>query len=49
LIIEPVSVVSFVMSHRMLNGLRDRAEQRARRQPLAGDLALPENPAPICI
>lgn len=27
LIIEPVSVISFVMSHRMLNGLRDRAER----------------------
>jgi hypothetical protein len=49
LIIEPVSVISFVMSHRMLNGLRDRAEQRAHGQPLPGDLAPPENPAPIRI
>jgi len=27
LVVEPVTVVSFVMSHRMLRGIRDRAEQ----------------------
>ena len=26
-VVEPVTVVSFVMSHRMLRGIRDRAEQ----------------------
>jgi hypothetical protein len=46
LIIEPVSVISFVMSHRMLHGLRDRAEHRAHRQPLPGSLAPPDNPHP---
>jgi hypothetical protein len=38
LIIEPVSVISFVMSHRMLNGLRDRAEHRP---PLAAGAPAP--------
>jgi hypothetical protein len=26
-LVEPVAVVSFVMSHRMLRGIRDRAER----------------------
>jgi hypothetical protein len=28
--VEPVAVVSFFMSHRILRGIRDRAEQGAR-------------------
>lgn len=30
-VVEPVTVVSFVMSHRMLRGIRDRAEQSDQR------------------
>lgn len=30
LLVEPVSVVSFVMSHKMLRGIRDRAERGGR-------------------
>jgi len=39
LIVEPVTIVSFVMTRRMLNGLRDRAEQRAlpANQPAGGN------------
>jgi hypothetical protein len=35
-LVEPLTVVSFLMSHRMLRGIRDRAEQSGRtleRQP----------------
>ncbi|WP_334443376.1 SRPBCC family protein [Micromonospora sp. CPCC 206060] len=40
LIVEPVTVVSFFMSHRMLRGIRDRAEHRSRPSevPPATDL-----------
>jgi hypothetical protein len=29
--VEPLTVVSFLMSHRMLCGIRDRAEQSAHQ------------------
>jgi hypothetical protein len=34
LLVEPLTVVSFLMSHRMLRGIRDRAEQSTRRSEL---------------
>ena len=33
LLVEPVAVVSFVMSHKMLRGIRDRAERGGRPTP----------------
>ena len=33
LLVEPVAVVSFVMSHKMLRGIRDRAEHGGRPTP----------------
>jgi hypothetical protein len=34
-VLEPVTIVSFFMSHRMLRGIRDRAEQAAHGSPSA--------------
>jgi hypothetical protein len=30
-VVEPLTIVSFLMSHRMLRGIRDRAEQSAHQ------------------
>jgi hypothetical protein len=40
LLVEPVTVVSFFMSHRMLRGIRGRAEHDQRRRPSAPDPAV---------
>jgi hypothetical protein len=44
-VVEPVTVVSFFMSHRMLRGIRERAEELARGVPITSVDASTPDPA----
>jgi hypothetical protein len=47
LLVEPAELVSFVMSQRMLGGIRERAERAARSAPTVGPVpSVPRTPRP---